>query len=204
MGSILCRQLGVETSEINIVDYHGELASLSKSWKTDTNSQFFPLSAYFEELIDHEDYQDIRFKYVIFKHNNRKKCGNKYGKLMATFWRVSIIDYLLCNARSAGNTGFIDDGNIKFSPNYDNSTWLESIGDTRFLYKEFPRLLMEFDVEHNSAFCVFVTLDDPYMKSELEYAKTHIDLSALYDAISSPEERYLFDVIQYRYTMLWK
>ena len=124
--------------------------------------------------------------------------------MLTTFWKVFIIDYLTCNARSAGNTGFLDNGVIKLSPNYDNSTWLESVSDTRFLHSDFPCLLMEFDLKKNSAFYILKKLDDMYLSKAMRYAKENLNLSDLYENISTKEDRYMFDVVEYRYSKIFE
>ena len=205
IGQILCKQLDVLTSEIIPVLYHKGIAQLSKSWKTDDRTQFFPLAAYYEELLDHKEFENgVAFKYTIFKQILKVKCPKTYHEVLTIFWRVFIIDYLICNARSAGNTGFLDDGVIRLAPNYDNSTWLESVTDTRFMSTDFPNLLMEFDLEQNSAYYVLTKLDDTYLTEAIHYAKEHLNLYDLYENISSKEDRYLFDVVEYRYLKLFE
>lgn len=204
-GQILCRQMGVLTSEIVPVLYHGKTAQLSKSWNIDDTTQFFPLAAYYEELLDYEKYaNEVAFKYSIFKQILKVKCPESYHDVLTIFWRVFIIDYLMCNARSAGNTGFFDSGVIRLAPNYDNSTWLESVSDTRFFSSDFPRLLMEFDLMKNSAYYVLTKLDDIYLSEALHYAKEYLNLCDLYEKIFSKEDRYLFDVVEYRYLKLFE
>lgn len=203
-GQILCRQMDVFTSEIIPVSYHKKLAQLSKIWNIDDKTQFFPLAAYYEELLDSDKYaNDVAFKYSTFKHIIKLKCPKSYNDVLTTFWRVFIIDYLMCNARSAGNTGFLDDGIIRLSPNYDNSTWLESVSDTRFLSSDFPCQLMEFDLKKNSAHYILKKLDDIYLSEAMHYTKEHLNLYDLYENISSKEDRYLFDVLEYRYSKLF-
>lgn len=205
IGQILCKQMDVLTSEIIPVLYHKGIAQLSKSWKTDDRTQFFPLAAYYEELLDHKEFENgVAFKYTIFEQILKVKCPKTYHEVLTIFWRVFIIDYLICNARSAGNTGFLDDGVIRLAPNYDNSTWLESVTDTRFMSTDFPNLLMEFDLEQNSAYYVLTRLDDTYLTEAIHYAKEHLNLYDLYENISSKEDRYLFDVIEYRYLKLFE
>ena len=204
-GQILCKQMDVLTSEIIPILYHKGIAQLSKSWKTDDRTQFFPLAAYYEELLDHKEFENgVAFKYTIFKQILKLKCPKTYHEVLTIFWRVFIIDYLICNARSAGNTGFLDDGVIRLAPNYDNSTWLESVTDTRFMSTDFPNLLMEFDLEQNSAYYVLIKLDDTYLTEAIHYAKEHLNLYDLYENISSKEDRYLFDVVEYRYLKLFE
>lgn len=204
-GQILCRQMDVLTSEIVPVMYNGKMAQLSKRWKIDDRTQFFPLAAYYEELLDHIEYDGkIAFKYEILKKIIISKSLNNYNEILSEFWRIFIIDYLLCNARSTGNIGFLDDGIIKLTPNYDNSTWLKSINDTRFLSTDFPRLLMEFDLEHNSAYYVLKSLKDDFLKLAIEHARKHINLCTLYENISSNEDGFLFNVIEYRYLKLFE
>ena len=204
-GQILCKQMDVLTSEIIPILYHKGIAQLSKSWKTDDRTQFFPLAAYYEELLDHKEFENgVAFKYTIFKQILKLKCPKTYHEVLTIFWRVFIIDYLICNARSAGNTGFLDDGVIRLAPNYDNSTWLESVTDTRFMSTDFPNLLMEFDLEQNSAYYVLTKLDDTYLTEAIHYAKEHLNLYDLYENISSKEDRYLFDVVEYRYLKLFE
>ena len=204
-GQILCKQMDVLTSEIIPVLYHKGIAQLSKSWKTDDRTQFFPLAAYYEELLDHKEFENgVAFKYTIFKQILKLKCPKTYHEVLTIFWRVFIIDYLICNARSAGNTGFLDDGVIRLAPNYDNSTWLESVTDTRFMSTDFPNLLMEFDLEQNSAYYVLTKLDDTYLTEAIHYAKEHLNFYDLYENISSKEDRYLFDVVEYRYLKLFE
>ena len=66
-GQILCRQMDVLTSEIIPVSYHKKLAQLSKIWNIDDKTQFFPLAAYYEELLDSDKYaNDVAFKYSTF------------------------------------------------------------------------------------------------------------------------------------------
>ena len=204
-GQILCRQMDVLTSEIIPVSYQGKTAQLSKNWNIDDKTQFFPLAAYYEELLDSEEYaNEVAFKYSIFKHIVKLKCHKSYDDELTTFWKVFIIDYLLCNARSAGNTGFLDDGTAKLSPNYDNSTWLESVSDTRFLSSDFPCQLMEFDLKKNSAYYIIKKLDDVYLSKAMRCAKECLNLYDLYENISSKEDRYLFDVVEYRYSKIFE
>lgn len=204
-GQILCRQMDVLTSEIIPVSYQGKTSQLSKNWNMDDKTQFFPLAAYYEELLDSEKYANkVTFKYSIFKHIVKLKCPKSYDDVLTTFWKVFIIDYLTCNARSAGNTGFLDNGVIKLSPNYDNSTWLESVSDTRFLHSDFPCLLMEFDLKKNSAFYILKKLDDMYLSKAMRYAKENLNLSDLYENIFTKEDRYMFDVVEYRYLKIFE
>lgn len=205
-GQILCRQLNVLSSEITPILYQGNIAQISKSWMDIDKFQFFPLSAYFEELLDDPYYGGrIPFKYEIFKHILKKKCGKGYNEALDTFWRVFVIDFLLCNPRSAGNIGFLSDGRtIRLSPNYDNSTDLCFIGDTNFLSMDFPRQLMDFDLDTRNAFLVIRTKEDRHLRTAIDYAKKQITLYSLYESISSKEDRFMFDVIEFRYNKLFK
>ena len=91
IGQILCKQLDVLTSEIIPVLYHKEIALLSKSWKTDDRTQFFPLAAYYEELLDHKEFENgVAFKYTIFKQILKVKCPKTYHEVLTIFWRVFI------------------------------------------------------------------------------------------------------------------
>ena len=206
LGQILCRQMGVLTSEITTVLYQGNVAQISKSWMDADKFQFFPLSAYFEELLDSPCYNGcITFKYDIFKLILKEKCKDSYEQILTTFWRVFIIDFLLCNPRSAGNIGFLNDGrSITLSPNYDNSTELRFIGDTSFMKMEYPRLLMDFGLDINNAYFIINNKDDKYLKSAIDFAKEHLNLNGIFESISSMEDRFLFDVIEYRYNKLVK
>lgn len=205
-GQILCRQMGILTSEIITVLYQGNVAQISKSWMDIDKFQFFPLAAYFEELLDSPIYDGrVTFKYDIFKQILKEKCKESYEQILGTFWRVFIIDFLLCNPRSAGNTGFLNDGkSIKLSPNYDNSTELRFIGDTSFMEMEFPRLLMDFGLDINNAYFVINHKDDKYLKAAIDYAKEHLNLSGIFESISSIEDRFMFDILEYRYNKLVK
>ncbi len=203
-GQTLCKQMHVPTSEIVPILYDGFIAQLSKNWKNDDGTQFFPLAAYYEELLDHKRYEGgITFKYKIFEQILKAKCHKRYNDILTILWRVFIIDYLLCNTRSAGNIGFIDDGTIRLSPIYDNSTCLESMGDTRFMSIDFPCLLMEFDLDPNSAYNIFRKFNNKYLTMAVRYAKEHINLCDLYEIISSKEDCFLFDVIEYRFLKLF-
>lgn len=205
LGQILCHQMDIITSEIVPVLYQGKTAQLSKEWDIDDTTQFFPLAAYYEELLDCEQFVNgVAFKYSIFKQILKEKCPEGYHDVLTIFWRVFIIDYLMCNARSAGNTGFFDDGAIRLAPNYDNSTWLESVSDTRFVSTDFPRLLMEFDLMKNSAYYVLTKLDDIYLSEAMHYAKDHLNLCVLHENISSKEDQFLFNVVEYRYMKLFE
>ena len=204
-GKLLCKQMNVLTSEIISVSYYGKFAQLSKKWDIDNETQFFPLAAYYEELLDSgKDANEVAFKYSIFKNIIKQKCSENYNEVISTFWKVFIIDYLLCNARSAGNTGFLDNGVVKLSPNYDNSTWLESVYDIRFLSSDFPNLLMEFDLKKNSAYYIIKNLDDVYLSEAKHYVKENLDLFELYENITSKEDVYMFEVIETRYLKLFE
>ena len=206
LGQILCNQMGVLTSEITTVLYQENVAQISKNWMEVDKFHFFPLSAYFEELLDSPCYNGcVTFKYDIFKQIMKEKCKEGYEEILETFWRVFIIDFLLCNPRSAGNIGFLNDGrSIKLSPNYDNSTDLRFIGDTSFMEMGFPRLLMNFGLDINNAYFVINNKNDKYLKSAIDYAKEHLNLNSIFEGISSKEDRFLFDVIEYRYNKLVK
>lgn len=206
LGQILCNQMGVLTSEITTVLYQENVAQISKNWMEVDKFHFFPLSAYFEELLDSPSYNGcVTFKYDIFKQIMKEKCKEGYEEILETFWRVFIIDFLLCNPRSAGNIGFLNDGrSIKLSPNYDNSTDLRFIGDTSFMEMGFPRLLMNFGLDINNAYFVINNKNDKYLKSAIDYAKEHLNLNSIFEGISSKEDRFLFDVIEYRYNKLVK
>ena len=69
---------------------------------------------------------------------------------------------------------------------------------------DFPNLLMEFDLEQNSAYYVLTKLDDTYLTEAIHYAKEHLNFYDLYENISSKEDRYLFDVVEYRYLKLFE
>ena len=198
--------MGVLTSEITTVLYQENVAQISKNWMEVDKFHFFPLSAYFEELLDSPCYNGcVTFKYDIFKQIMKEKCKEGYEEILETFWRVFIIDFLLCNPRSAGNIGFLNDGrSIKLSPNYDNSTDLRFIGDTSFMEMGFPRLLMNFGLDINNAYFVINNKNDKYLKSAIDYAKEHLNLNSIFEGISSKEDRLLFDVIEYRYNKLVK
>lgn len=205
-GQLLCQQMDIITSEILPIEYHGTKAQLAKNWMENNGSQFFPLAAYYEELIDHTGFEHgVTFKYSIFKQILKSKCPEEYDKTLTIFWRIMVVDYLLCNARSAGNIGFINNGKtVKLSPIYDNSTELTSISDIRFLSSDFPCLLMKFDLIQNSAYFVLNTFNDRYKYDAINYAKDHLDLSLLYESVKSAEECFLFDVVEHRYLKLFK
>lgn len=204
-GQILCKQLDVPTSDIEPIIYNGNVSQISKSWMNKSKAQFFPLAAYFEELLDSPKYGgNISYRYEIFKDILKKKCSHKHDDCLKIFWRVFIVDYLLCNARSAGNIGFISDENcIKLSPNYDNSTELSYVGDTRFLSMSFPKLLMKFESGDDHALYILRTLDDDYLRDAINYAEKHLVLNSLFEFISSKEDLFLFNSIEYRYNQLF-
>lgn len=202
IGGILCRQLNVESTCIRLVDYGDDLALISRSWEIDEDAQFFPLASFFEALIERYG-QEVVFSYSTFKDILRSKCPDTMDHVLDIFWRVSIIDYLLCNARSAGNLGFIDNGKLTLTPIYDNSTWLRGIDDQSYLDVYFPQLLMRFGLDDNSAYTVFKSFDDRHMDAALSFAAERIDIEELKSNVTSVEERYLIDVVSARFDKLF-
>lgn len=202
IGSILCKQLSICCSDIHMVLYNEKISTISKCWRFDCQSQFFPLASYYEELIETRGY--VRFTYSLFKEIVRKKCSKTYEDVLCTFWKTFIIDYLLCNARSAGNIGFIDSGEICLSPMYDFSTWLCGINDNSYENLKLPILLMEFCYEDNSGYYVLRNFEDQYKEYALEFVRQHLALDKLFDYCTEPEELFLYRVIKYRYDELYK
>lgn len=202
LGTAMCQMMDVPCSDIRLVHYGSNTALLSKDWHTNQDAQFFPLASYYEELLDIEDHY-VDFTYLHFKNIVSSKCSDSYDRTLDIFWRVYIIDYLLCNARSAGNLGFIDCGTITISPIYDNSTWLDGIDDNKYLDLKFPTLLMSFDVTNNSAYTVLTTLDDPYKENALFFANSHLNLDKLSNLVMDSKDEFLFNVITHRYNKLF-
>ena len=202
LGTAMCRMMDVPCSDIRLVRYGSDTALLSKDWHTNRDAQFFPLASYYEELLDTEGH-NVHFTYLHFKNIVSAKCPDSYDRTLDIFWRVCIIDYLLCNARSAGNLGFIDCGTITISPIYDNSTWLDGIDDNRYLDLNFPTLLMIFDVEENSAYTIFKTQNDPYKENALLFAKSHLSLDVLSNLVIDSKDEFLFNVVTNRYNKLF-
>lgn len=202
IGSLLCDMMKIPYSKIKLVRYGNNTGLLSTDWKSGRPGQFFPLASYFEELIDTSPDSKVEFSYELFKSILLKKCPAKYEDILRIFWRLNVIDYLICNARSAGNIGFIDSDSIKLVPIYDNSTWLCSCEDVRYMDKNFPHLLMKFGVNENSGLGVFSDLDDNYKNDALRFAINNLNIFEICNAANGKHQEFMSHVINYRFNML--
>ena len=202
IGALLCGQLSLTTSNTRLVRYDGKLALLSKNWELDDDAQFFPLASYFEALTEQLG-PEVEFSYTTFKSILKNRCFEDYDTILDIFWKISIIDYLLCNSRSAGNIGVIDNGLVKQTPLYDKSTWLKNMNDKAYLDLSFPQLLMQFGGEDNSAFEVLSTYEDSHKDEALQYAASRLNIEDLKRSVTSVEEKYLTDVVLFRYRKLF-
>lgn len=204
LGTFICHnQLQLKTSELKLVIYEGQLSLLSKGWKLRETEQFFPLSSYYEELLDELD-GCVPYSYDLFKRIVMNKSPKNYDYIQKCFWLLNIVDYLICNSHSAGNIGFIHGDEVVLSPIYDCETRLKDLQDQSFKNLNYPVLHMDFGLTCNSSFYVFKNLDDKYKDYALEYAKKHLNISDLNIDSDIKEENYMLEVITYRYNKLFK
>lgn len=204
LGTFICHnQLKLETSELRLVIYDGQLSLLSTGWKLRETEQFFPLSSYYEELLD-ELGGSVSYSYDLFKRIVMNKCHQNYDYILKSFWLLNIVDYLICNSHSAGNIGFIHGDEVVLSPIYDCETRLNNIQDISYKNLNFPTLHMDFGLTCNSSYYIFNNLDDNYKDYALEYAKSHLNISDLNIESDIKEEKYMLEVITYRYNKLFK
>ena len=201
IGSQLCEILEIPCSHIRLTEYNSNLSLLSKNWDL-RSGQFFPLSSFYEEKIDEQNYP-VEYLYKTFIEIIHDKCPDDFESIMNIFWMSFIIDYLLCNARGAGNIGFIYTDKIRLAPIYDNSTCLANIMDKSYLNVHFPKLPMKFDGENKSSYDVLKNFKDIYLDNALDIFKRKIKLEDLLDFITSEEEEYLIEVIKYRFNKLF-
>ena len=199
-GISLCDQLHLKTSSVKLVLLDDQICLLSKRWDIGEKEQYFPLASFYEELLDVMEY--VPFTYSLFKKIIIKKSPNNYDNILYTFWGLFIVDYLICNHRSAGNIGFIHDGHISLSPIFDCSTALETIYDERYMDMSFPQLLMSFDSDIQSGYNVLVTLKDKHKDVMIKRAEKLFRLESLGSA-SCPEEEFIKRVISFRYSKLF-
>lgn len=202
LGSELCKVMDVPCSSIQLVTYHSKLSLLSKNWDL-KDAQFFPLSSYYEETIELQG-QPVIFSYQTFTEIIRTKFPDDYDNVFLIFWKSFIIDYLLCNARGAGNIGFIHREKVEMAPIYDNSTFLSDTSDQRFKDLNFPECPMIFEGEVHSAFEIIQSFKDPYLKKALKVFASYFSPELLLKYIRSEEEEYLYEVIKYRYFKLFQ
>lgn len=202
IGTAICKQLNIPSSDISIVNYGGSLALLSKDWLKTPCEHFFPLASYFEELIDVYQ-QDITFSYDLFVSILRDKCPNSINYILDIFWKISIVDYFLCNTRSAGNIGFIHNKDIRLSPIYDNSTLLKNIDDKHYCDMDFPILFMKFNGEETSGYQVLSNFENQHKEEALNYVRNNINIKEITKNTIYPEEEFLCNVIQYRFHKLF-
>lgn len=201
IGSKLCKILEIPCSQIRLTLYNSKLALLSKSWDLDSG-QFFPLSSFYEEKIDEQD-TPVEYLYNTFIEIVHDKCPQDFDDILSIFWRLFIIDYLLCNARGAGNIGFIFSDKIRLAPVYDNSTSLTNLGDKSYMAEDFPKLPMKFGEEFKSSYDVLKLFKDTHLENALYFFKRKLRLEDLLDFITSEEEEYLIEVIKFRYKKLF-
>ena len=201
IGSRLCKILGIPCSEIRLTEYEEKLSLLSKSWDLN-DGQFFPLSSFYEEKIDTQE-APIEYLYETFVEIIRDKCSNEFDDTMLTFWLSFIIDYLQCNARGAGNIGFIYSDKIRLAPIYDNSTCLTSSMDKSYQKDTFPKLPMKFGENYRSSYEVLRSYKDIYKERAVDIFKRKFKLEYILDFITCEEEEYLVGVIKYRYNKLF-
>lgn len=204
LGTFLCHnQLNLITSELQLVIYDGKLSLLSKNWDLRETDQFFPLSSYFEELID-ELNGKVSYSYDLFKSIVMNKCPHNYDNVLNTFWILHIVDYLICNTRSAGNIGFFHGKEIVLAPIYDCETRLINIKDQSYKDTNYPSLHMDFGLDENSCYYIFKELNDANKDYALEYARKHLNIAGIKLESGVKEENYMLDVISYRYEKLFK
>ena len=201
IGSRLCEILGITCSQTRLTDYESKLALLSKSWDLN-EGQFFPLSSFYEEKIETQD-TPIQYLYETFVEIIRDKCSQDFDDTMHTFWLSFIIDYLLCNARGAGNIGFIYSDKVRLAPVYDNSTCLTSCKDKNYLKDTFPKLPMKFGINYISSFDVLRSYKDISRDKAVDFFKRKFKLEDILDFVTCEEEEYLIGVIKYRFNKLF-
>lgn len=202
LGIALCNQISLKTSDVKLVLHDTKLCLLSKKWEIAENEQYFPLASFYEELIDVMD--EVPFTYELFKLIIKRKAPKMYDEILNSFWGVFIIDFLICNYRSAGNIGFLHDGEVRLSPIFDCSTALESCCDERFKNLHFPSKLMDFGIEYQSSYSVLLSYPDEHKDVMLEKAKSLLNIEELRESISCSEEEYIINVISYRYKTLFQ
>lgn len=201
-GISLCNQLLLETSHVKLVIHKNELCLMSEKWTIQENEQYFPLASFYEELLD--VINQVTFTYSLFKDIVKKKAPSMYDDILHAFWGLFIVDYLICNSRTAGNIGFLHNGNIRLAPIFDCSTSLESLNDNRFKDLTFPRLRMIFDVDVQSGYNVICNFQDQHKEIMLEKARKFINLTKLNNHITGVEDKFMFNVISYRYNQLFR
>lgn len=203
IGTILCQQqLKLKTSELRLVMYEDKLSLLSKNWNISKSEQFFPLSSYYEELLD-ELGGRVSYSYDLFKRIIMNKCPENYDYILNDFWLLHIVDYLTCNTRSAGNFGFIRGDKVILSPIYDCETKLQNMEDQSFKNLDYPTQHMDFGLVQNSSYFIFNNLEDEHKDHALDYAKNHIDVAGLHIDSDIKEESFMLDVISYRKAKLF-
>lgn len=204
IGTFLCHnQLKLQTSELRLVIYEGKLSLLSKDWNLHESEQFFPLSSYYEELLDEID-GGVSYCYDLFKRIIKNKCADTYDYVMKSFWLQYIVDFLICNSHSAGNIGFIHGDKIRLAPIYDCETRLHDVNDYSFKDYNFPSQHMDFGLGNNSSYFILNHLNDSYKDYAIEYARKHINLAELEIDSRVKEEVYIAKVVSYRYKMLFE
>lgn len=202
LGIALCNQISLKTSDVKLVLHDTKLCLLSKKWEIAEDEQYFPLASFYEELIDVMD--EVPFTYELFKLIIKRKAPKMYDEILNSFWGVFIIDFLICNYRSAGNIGFLHDGEVRLAPIFDCSTALESCYDERFKNLHFPSKLMDFGIEYQSSYSVLLSYLDEHKDVMLEKAKSLLNIEELRESISCSEEEYIINVISYRYKTLFQ
>lgn len=200
LGCQLCKQLYIETSDVQLFFYNGSLTLLSRNWLNKEDEQFFTLASYYESLIDSYE-GGVLFSYDIFKFIVMKKCPDSYSQILRVFWRVFIIDFLLCDTRHAGNLGFIDNGSVRLSPIYDFGTRLESIFDESWRDLEFPYVRMYFSDKHKSAYQVLNQFDDLHKNRALKDVRAKLKIDLLNSC--SPEDEHLMNCMKFRFEQLF-
>jgi len=201
LSTILFRQLSVPTSQVEIVKYGNSLALLSKDFMPDEYTQYFPLASYYEELID--TIGTPEYSYELFVSILQNKCPGKKSQILSIFWKVIIIDYLLCNGRSAGNIAFFDNGLISLAPIFDTSTRLKDINDLSYKDLKFPHLYMSFGGSKSPGFSVLQFYKDKIKDEVLDECKRTININNI-ETTGSIEEEYLLKVINYRYKKIFE
>lgn len=132
------------------------------------------------------------------------KCPHNYDYVLNTFWILHIVDYLICNTRSAGNIGFFHGKEIVLAPIYDCETRLINIKDQSYKDTNYPSLHMDFGLDENSCYYIFKELNDANKDYALEYARKHLNIAGIKLESGVKEEKYMLDVISYRYDKLFK
>lgn len=200
MGALLCKQLQLRTSNITLIEHNKHLCLLSEKWELDKNEQYFPLASYYEELLDTQE--QVPYTYSLFKNIIKQKVPNDYETILETFWGMFIVDFLICNSRSAGNIGFLHNDIIRLAPIFDCSTELEYINDNRYKDFDFPVSLMHFDCNGQSFYYILTEYKDSYKAKMLEKARKDLNLNKLPYQIKDKFSQYIFDVVSYRFNKL--